>query len=286
MKIPALIKTIQIVFFVSAIYLLIKIVLNGIMKKDNKAVTVGRMIRSFVKYLFVIVAIFLILGAWGVDTSTLLASAGILSLVVGLGAQSLIADVIAGVFIIFEGDYQVGDIVVIDGWRGTVEDVGIRSTKITDAGGNIKIITNSSISSIINQTKELSVAKCIMSIEYGESLERVEVVIKNNLDAIKNAIPSIVEGPFYKGVTSLSSSSVDLLFLAKCKEEDIYQVQRDLNRELKLIFDKNNINIPFPQVVVNQPSEFSEATKHEQNVAKKFVEEQKEASKNVQEEHK
>ncbi|MGN0789023.1 MAG: mechanosensitive ion channel family protein, partial [Christensenellales bacterium] len=190
---------------------------------------------------------------WGVNTATLLAGAGILTLVIGLGAQSLVSDIVAGMFIVFEGEFEVGDIVVINGWRGTVQEVGIRTTKIVDAGGNVNIVNNSQITSIINQTQEISVAKCEVGIEYGASIPKVEEVIKNNLDTIKNNIPAIIEGPYYKGVSALGESSVNLLLIAKCKEEDVYQVQRDMNREIKLIFDDNDINIPFPQVVLNQP---------------------------------
>ena len=156
-------------------------------------------------------------------------------------------------FIVFEGEFEVGDIVVVNGWRGTVQEVGIRTTKIVDAGGNVNIVNNSQITSVINQTQEISVAKCEVGIEYGASIPKVEEVIKNNLDTIKNNIPAIVEGPEYKGVSALGESSVNLLLIAKCKEEDVFQVQRDMNREIKILFDDNGINIPFPQVVVNQP---------------------------------
>jgi len=220
-----------------------------------------------------------------VNTTALVASVGIMALIIGLGAQSLIADVIAGLFIVFEGEYKVGDIIVIDGWRGTVLEIGIRSTRIVDAGGNVKIINNHAISAVINQTKQLSVAKAYIGIEYGESLQRVELVIKNNLANIKKNIPQIVEGPFYKGVDALGESSVDLLFMANCKEEDIYIVQRAMNRELKLLFDQNNINIPFPQVVVNDPVTFDDAnlTKKDEKTAAKFVAEQQEKSKDMEE---
>ena len=89
-----------------------------------------------------------------------------------LGAQSLIADIIAGLFTIFEGEYQVGDIVVIDGWRGTVEEIGIRSTRVVDSGGNTKIINNSEITTVINQTQHLSVVSTTISIEYGGTCPR------------------------------------------------------------------------------------------------------------------
>lgn len=267
--------------YTAAVFILLKC-----FSKNNRALTVLKLLANFCKYLLALVAVFLILGVWGVDTTTLLASAGILALIVGLGAQSLIADIIAGIFIVFDGSYKVGDIIVIDSWRGTVTEVGIRTTKIMDAGGNVKIVNNSNIVDLINQTKELSLAKCTMCISYGESLERVEVVISENLDKIKEKIPAITDGPYYKGVTSLSASSVDLLFVAHCKEDDIYQVQRDLNRQFKLLFDKNGITIPFPQVVVNQPDESNVVvSKRIANKAEDFVEEQKLASAGMEDEN-
>ena len=93
--------------------------------KSNKARTIMALTKSIVKWVVVIINILLVLSAFGVDTSTLLASAGILALVIGLGAQSLIADIIAGFFIVFEAEYEVGDIITVDGFRGTVSDIGI-----------------------------------------------------------------------------------------------------------------------------------------------------------------
>lgn len=282
-KIPALIRSVQIVVLALWGSYFIRLILRKWLTKSKRGITIVKLLDSFIKWVIAILALMLILAAWGIDTTTLLAGAGILTLVVGLGVQSLVADIVAGIFIVFEGEYQVGDIVVIDDWRGTVQEIGIRTTKIMDAGGNIKIVNNSEIKSIINQTQEFSVAKCTVSIEYGESIPRVEIIIRDNLEKIKERIPGIVDGPFYKGVSMLNSSSVDLLFVANCKEEDIYQVQRDLNREIKIMFDENNINIPFPQIVLNQPSSFEKkATKKMESGAREFVEEQKEASKGIE----
>lgn len=283
-KIPALIRTVQIITIAWTVNVLLRGIIKICIPRSNRGLTIFKLLGSFIKYLVAIFAILFILSAWGVNTAALVASAGILGLVVGLGAQSLIADILAGLFIVFEGEYQVGDIIVVDGWRGTVEEIGIRSTRIVDAGGNVKIINNSGITSVINQTQELSVAKASISIEYGESIPRVEIVIRDNLEKIQKAIPEIVEGPFYKGVNLLNSSSVDLLFLAKCKEEDIYTVQRAMNRELKILFDENDINIPFPQIVLNQPIKLDTTSKQTvKRAAERFVKEQQEISKDVEE---
>lgn len=153
-------------------------------KNNAKMLTVMSLLTSVLKWVVVIIIILLVLSIFGVDTGTLLASAGILTLVIGLGAQSLIADILAGFFLVFEGEYQVGDIVSIDGWRGTVKDIGIRVTRLVDAGGNVKTINNSDVKNVVNQTSELSVAKVYMSIDYAESLERVELVLKDALPKI------------------------------------------------------------------------------------------------------
>ncbi len=281
--IPASIRTVQIIV-IAAVASIILSLLAKITFESKKTITVALLLLNLLKWIVAIASVFLIMGAWGADTTLMLASAGVLTLIIGLGSQALVQDILAGIFIVFEGDFQVGDIVIIDGWRGEVKAIGIRTTKLVDAGGNIKIMNNSDIRSIVNQTKELSVAKCYVSISYGDRIEKVEKIISDNLPAIKEKIPAIVEGPFYKGVTELGESSVNLLFVAKCKESDIYQVQRDLNREIKIVFDDNNINIPFPQITVSydEGSDNNKVSKKVRNEAEEFVEEQKDLSKDIE----
>lgn len=284
-KIPALIRSVQIVTISVLFSMLLRYIMRKGFARSNRSLTIVKLLGNFIRWVIAIVAVFVVLGAWGVDTATLLASAGILTLIVGLGAQSLVADIVAGIFMVFEGEFQIGDIVIVNGWRGTVQEIGIRTTKIVDASGNVNIVNNSEITTLVNQTKDVSLAKCVIGIEYSESLPRVEVLIRDNLLTIKEHIPAIIEGPYYKGVDALGASSVDLLLVATCKEEDIYQVQRDLNREMKLLFDANNVSIPFPQVVVNQPAEtVTRTTRKTAQGAREFVEEQKAASKGLEDE--
>ena len=250
---------------------------------SQKFTTVFILVVNFLKWVVVIGAIFMCLSACGLKAEFSAAGAGIVALIIGLGSQSLVADILAGIFIVFEGDYQVGDIVVLDGWRGEIQSIGVRTTKLIDAGYNVKIINNSEIKTIINQSKELSLAKCYVSTRYEDRIENIEAVIADNLDTIKERIPAIVEGPFYKGVAELGESSVDLLFVAKCKEEDIYQVQRDLNRQIKIMFDENNIGIPFPQVVIHKGEDDAPQTVSAKTAkkAQEFTEEQQELSKDI-----
>ena len=247
--------------------------------------TVCRLVSSFAKYLSVIAILYYSFALFGVDTKTLLASAGILSLVIGLGAKTLVSDILAGLFIIFEGEFQVGDIVTIGDWRGTVLEIGVRTTKIEDPGNNVKIISNSEVSGVINMTRRNSFTSCDVGIEYGESLERVENILSKELPNIKKRVPSIKEGPFYKGVVSLGDNSVNIRIVAQCAEADRMQLARDLNREMKILFDKYDINIPFPQVVINQPREYEKATEWEKMRADAFNKSQKEMAKALGEEN-
>ena len=268
------------IFWIGASWL-VRLILKTIAIPFKKGKAIVDILCSLIKYAAIIALLFCILKTLGVDTTAILAGIGILGLIIGLGAQPLIADILAGLFIVFEKVFDVGDIIVVDGFRGMVKEIGIRTTQIVDIGGNVKIINNADLKSIINMTNQYSLAICEIGIEYGESLERVEAILKANLSAIKEAIPDIKEGPFYKGVSSLGDSAVIIRFVAQCDESVKYQVERDMNRQFKLLFDKNGINIPFPQVVVNQPNAFSNATKRQQRDAETFVSEQKELSRGI-----
>ena len=239
--VPMVIVSLQIVVLACVVNFVFKLLSKLGFGLTDKAKTIVNLILSLLKWAVIIGATLWILSVWGVNTTTLLAGAGILALVIGLGAQSLIADVLAGIFIVLEGKYVVGDIVVIDNWRGKIVDIGIRTTELQDVGGNIKIINNSEIKSVVNQTKLQSLANCTISVSSAEQLEKVENLIKDALPQIRQNIPAITSDITYKGISAVTDVAIELLFVAKCFEEDLYQVQRDLHRELKLLLDKNQI---------------------------------------------
>ena len=213
--------------------------------------TVGHLLISVVKYGGALVAVFYCLYLLGIDSTRLLASAGILSLIIGLGAQSLIKDIIAGIFIVFEGEFRVGDIVTIGDYRGTVMDIGLRTTKILGADGNIKIYNNSEISGVLNMTQEASWAMTYIDIEYGQDLNYVEEVLNRELPKLRKANPLIAGGPTYLGVQNLKDSGVELLVACNCNEKDIQGVRRFLNKSVLQIFYDNDINVPFPNVTIS-----------------------------------
>ena len=225
--------------------------------KSRKAKTISSLIRSLIKYAIIIALICVILVVWGVDVIGIVAGVGILTLIIGLGCQSLIQDVISGLFIVFDDYFAVGDTVIIDGFRGTIIDVGLKTTKLQDFGGNIKSITNSSILTVVNMSRLRSVASVTLSVSYNEDVERVEALIINEIEEIKKNVPNIIDGPWYKGIDSISASSVDFLVLCFVMEENRFQVTRDLKREFYLCFKEHDIQIPYTQVTVNQQDDKS-----------------------------
>lgn len=283
--VPVLIHSLIYIVIVYAVCRLIRIIFSTRMK-NNRAKTVLSLLDGFVKYACAIAIIILILKACGVDTAALVASVGVLTLVVGLGAQPLIADIIAGIFIIFEDEYHVGEIVTINDFRGTVMEIGIRSTKIIDAAGNIKIINNSSIGDVINLSRELSLAVVDCDFPYDVPVELVESILKDNFPKMSENIPAIKDGPFYKGVCMFKDSNVTIKIVAKCLEEDRFQVERDLNREYRRVIIENGIDIAYPQVVINYPDEKKfKVSKKDKVEAREFANEQKELSHNMEEQH-
>ncbi len=215
--------------------------------------TASAMIASIAKYAAVIITVLWLLTAAGVDTTTILAAAGIVSLVVGFAAQSLIEDVITGIFILFEGQYKIGDILVLGDFRGTVIDIGVRTTTIEDAGGNRKIVNNSDIRNVQNRSRNESKAVCTIAISYDENLERVEAVLAKALPEIYEECKDVFESvPSYNGIEEFQDSGILLHFSVTVAEQNIFKAKRVLNRQLKLLFDREHIEIPFPQVVVHR----------------------------------
>ena len=232
---------------------LVIVILNWSAKKHHKSRSMVGLFVSLTKFLGFIVGAVWALSILGVNLTGIFASLGIASLIIGFGAQSLIEDAVTGIFIIFEGQYRVGDIIVLDGFRGTVKKIGVRTTCIEDAGGNQKIVNNSDIRNVQNRSKNTSVAVCDLCISYGADIREVEKVIAATLPALHAKYSNLfLSAPRYMGVESLGESSVVLRIVADVTEENFFLGYRTLNREMKLMCDRHNIEIPFNQMVVHQ----------------------------------
>ena len=231
----------------------VTMVLSKVERRNRRMLTVSALVKSLVHWITAIAAVIWILSILGIDVSAALAGVGIVALVLSFGAQSLVEDVVTGIFIMFEGPFNVGDIIVLDSFRGVVRNVGVRTTTIEDDGGNLKIVNNSDIRNVQNRSCHPSVAPCDFSISYNASIPEAEKAIKNCLRRLwQTRKDLLVREPVYAGVQELADSAILLRVHAWCEECNIFATTRMINREVKLALDEAGIEIPFPQVVIHQ----------------------------------
>ena len=213
---------------------------------DKKSgVALIELLGNLVKYVTYVVIIFLILSALGVNTTEIIAGLGILTLILGLGMTSLIEDIVAGIFIIAEKLFDVGDVIVLDGFRGTVLSIGIRSTKLADVGNDVLIVRNSSIGSLVNLSERQSAAAITIPLAPTESIERVEQICHSvDMSYMKQKYPKLIGDPLYLGICEITKKGVQmLLIVGGCKEENKYDIERALFLEYKLLFEKYGIQL-------------------------------------------
>lgn len=237
--------------FVLAAEKLIVFVLGIFKNLTKRRSTVATITQSFVRYGSALIILCWGLSIIGVNVSTIATSVGIITLIVGFGAESLIEDVITGLFMVFENQYNVGDIVEVGGFRGIVTNIAIRTTSITDPGGNVKIINNSNMKDVLNRSDNSSRAISSIQIPYETDLEAFEQQLPEMMEKMYAAHKDKYNSaPDYLGVSELGDSGVTLKFAVEVKEEDIFSAQRVLNRDLFVYFRKAGVEVPFPQVEV------------------------------------
>ena len=248
----AVLKIVIMAASVIGVQVLLSLLLSLPKPKNHRLRSVLSIISSLLKYIAFIVILCWGLALLGVNVSTIVASVGIVALIVGFSAESLIADVVTGAFMIFENQYNVGDIVEVDGFRGTVTSIGIRTTCITDPGDNVKIVNNSAMKNILNRSDKPSRSICDISIPYGTYLEKLEEQLPALLQEIfENRADMMKKTPQYLGVQALADSAVVLRFVVEVSEKDIFSGVRVLNHDLLLGFRKLGVECPFPQVDVH-----------------------------------
>ena len=209
----------------------------------NRGETIARLLGSFISYGAVIGSLLYALMFIGVNTMTILASAGIVGLGISIGAKDLIADILAGISIVFEGEFRTGDIVDIGGFRGVVEEIGVRTTKVMSMQ-NVKVFRNSEVSGVINLTQRHSIAQVRLEVSRKQPIEHMVEVFERELPGIRKKIPKAVEEIAFKGIDQLKYSKAVLLFETRCKEEDRWQVESELKWELDVLMEREELGYP------------------------------------------
>jgi len=216
--------------------------------------TITKISLSVIKYLIGIVVIIVILAIMGVNIGPALAGLGIIGLVIGLGAQKFINDLISGLFIVFEHHFDIGDWVQIQGFSGEVTDIGLKTTKVKSFTGEVRIFNNGSIDPVSNFNMADSLAIVNFSIAYKEDVAETIEILGKELPKLREEDENLLEAPRILGVTDLAESGVNLRIVVKTVPMTQWGVERLLRQRVKEILDANGIEIPFPQVVVHSPS--------------------------------
>lgn len=232
---------------------IIKIIINKISKNkyvDKKKKTIISLIKNILKWLVYIFVILSILSVYGVDTTGIIASLGVAGLVIGLALQDIIADFVAGIFILFDDQYIIGDVVEINGFKGEVIGFGLMSTKIKNATGDVLIISNSSFKEVKNFSRNNSNLIINLDVAYDTDIDKLEKV----LEALREDVLKMenVKGDYkLLGINEFSSSSIKYLVSIECKANCQYQIKRDYFKLVKNAFNKNKIEIPYNKLDVN-----------------------------------
>jgi small conductance mechanosensitive channel len=211
--------------------------------------TLAAVIQSVGVFVISFFALLQILPIFNVDVKPLLASAGVVGLAVGFGAQTLVHDMINGFFIVIENIYDIGDVVKIAGVQGTVERMSLRLTVLRDDTGTVHSVPNSAVQIISNMTRDWAQVALSVCVDYGENSDRIIQLLKeigNELQNDPQFGPLLVGQPAVPGIERVSGSEVDYLFIAKVRPGKQFEVRRELRKRIKACFEQNKIKAGAP----------------------------------------
>ncbi len=220
---------------------------------EKRVDTLGHVIYRTILLVAVLIGLLTILPEFGVNIGALLAGAGLLGLAVGFGAQSLVKDMINGMFILVENQYGKGDVVNIAGVGGLVEDVNLRRTILRDLEGAVHSIPNGEVAVSSNLTRQWSRVNMNVSVAYGEDLERVMAVIDRvgeELAQDPEFGPLIIGAPRALRVDDFGDSGIEIKILGETQPIRQWDVMGEMRKRLKKAFDEEGIEIPFPHCVL------------------------------------
>lgn len=209
----------------------------------KKRFTILTLCCSSLKYILALLDIIMILGLFGIKVTAFLAGLGIVAIVVGLALQDLLKDFIAGLFIILDDQYNVGDIIEIDGFRGDVIAIGLKSTKVKNYEGDIRIYSNKKIDDIINYSKNISKAIVDFTFSSDDDLRKLEKAINKLIKICNKKIEDLVGEVHYKGIQTYENGKITLRVNADVKALKQFSAESIIMREAKLIFDHDGIKI-------------------------------------------
>ena len=227
---------------------------NLLKRKSNnkKTQTITRLLLSVGKYVTWFIAILLILETLQVQTAPILASAGVLGIAIGFGAQSIVTDMIAGFFILFEDTFLVGDVIEVQGFRGEVMEIGLRTTKIRSWDGTLKVMTNGDLKAVSNFSRYPSLAIVDFQVSYETSLSTLPALMSEFTESYTHE--NAIESPKFLGVVELASSGITCRLICKAAPNNHHAIGRDIRMNVKEFLTTKGIEIPYPHIVVQEKS--------------------------------
>ena len=220
-------------------------------KRISRANTLIPLLQSVSKYVVFFIAGVMVLKELGVDTTGIIASAGVVGLAIGFGAQSLVKDVLSGAFLLFEGAISVGDSVNVGEHSGTVEVIGLRNIHLRKYSGELRVIPYGEVNSFGNFNRGYMRAIVKVGVAYEQDVEKGMKILEEIANKWAEENKDIVlEAPVIQGILSLGSSEITLRVAIKVKPLTHWGAERELKRRIKDTFDKKGIEIPFPRQVV------------------------------------
>ena len=223
----------------------------GLKSHKQRVTTIKLLIQNIIKYIIVVLVVLAILSIYGVNVKSIVAGLGITTAIIGLAFQDFAKDIIAGISIITEGQYDIGDTIEAEGFMGEVISLGLKTTKIKNYKGAIKIISNRYMDKVINYSLEDSLAIVDIGTSYNHSTAEVEKVLKKLITKLNGNIPEATGDLEIVGITDLADSSVVYRISVKVKPMQYAVVERKLRKQIKDAFDEAKISIPFPQIEVH-----------------------------------
>jgi small-conductance mechanosensitive channel len=221
------------------------------MRAEQRMEALASVMRSLSSVVVYAVAVFMILGEVGIELAPLLAGAGIVGVALGFGSQTLVRDFLSGIFILIEDQFGVGDIVDLDGQTaGVVEAVSLRTTRLRSVDGTMWHVPNGEIRRVGNQSQHWSRALIDVEVAYHTDLDHAQAVIAAVADEHALEDPDVLENPEVWGVEALGANGVVIRLVVKTRPSEQYRVSRELRRRIKAAFDREGIEIPFPQQAV------------------------------------
>ncbi len=220
-------------------------------KEEKRTITVVSLITNIIKYVIILIDVIIILGIYGIPTASIIASLGAVGVVLGLALQDTLKDFVSGFFIITDNLYRMGDWIEIGDFEGEVISIGLKTTQIRAYTGEVKIISNRTVTEVINYNLSNTLAIVDIPIPYEEDYEKAEQVLSELCVKLTDTLDKIRGTVTLLGINEYNEKGLVYRITVDTVPTEHYGVQREIRKQVKQVLDQNKIQMGYPQVVVH-----------------------------------